>query len=154
MPKKTVEEHVAKTAEVAAGVKARYDASSRDLPPLAKGARVYVQSEQDGRWRKRGTVVQIGGKRDYVFEMDDGGKVRRNRRKLRLTTDVEGLDQLQSRSSSSSSSSYSTSSTAKPSRAPKAAKRSTTKRPGTSSRASAPPRCSKRVAFRPDSYKE
>lgn len=150
LPQKTVEEHVEKTAKVAADTKARYDASAKDLPPLGKGKRVYVQSEQDGRWRKWGTVVQIGGNRDYVVEMDDGGKVRHNRRKLRLTTDVEGLDQLQGRSSSPSpSSSTSTSSTAS-----KAAKRSTTKKRGTSSVASAPPRRSKRVAFRPDYYKE
>lgn len=158
-PKVSVDDHVAKTAKVADAVKARYDASARDLASLAKGARVYVQSEQDGRWRKRGTVIQVRHKRDYVVRMDDGGNVRRNRHKLRLTTDVEGLDQLQGRSSSASSTSSSSTSTSTTASSPalntsaassraksKAPKRSTSKKSASSS-AKAPPRRSKRVAF-------
>lgn len=101
-PKVSVDDHVAKTTKVAADIKARYDASAHDLAPLGAGPKVNVQSESDGKWWKKGTIVQVGNKRDYVVQMDDGGRVRRNRRKL------ERLDQLLGRSSSSPSSSSST----------------------------------------------
>lgn len=157
LPKVSVEQHVGKTAKLAEAAKQRYDASARDLTPLDKGKRVYVQSETDDRWRKRGTIVQIGKKRDYVVQMDDGGTVRQNRRKLRLATEVEGLDQLHTRSSSSSpsTSSPAPNKSAAPSRATsKAASSSTKKKKKTSTSSAQAPRRSKRVSFRPDSYRE
>ena len=52
--KKSVDDHVAKTADLADATKARYDATAKDLPPLSKGDQVYVQGDADGRWRRRG----------------------------------------------------------------------------------------------------
>ena len=70
MPPKSVEDHVAKTAKLDAAVKDRYDATAKDLPALVKGDHVYVQSDVDGRWRKRGTIVS--GRRQAGLQGPDG----------------------------------------------------------------------------------
>lgn len=83
-PAVTAADHVARTEAVAAKAKARVDARARDLPELAKGDRVWVQSERDKRWRKTGKILRRGNHRDYWVQMDQGGRVLRTRRALRL----------------------------------------------------------------------
>ena len=46
--------------------------------------RVRVQDEETKRWNKIGTIIQIGNHRQYLVEMENGRKLWRNRKFLRL----------------------------------------------------------------------
>ena len=46
--------------------------------------RVRVQDEETKRWNKIGTIIRIGNHRQYLVEMENGRKLWRNRKFLRL----------------------------------------------------------------------
>ena len=46
--------------------------------------RVRIQDEETKRWNKIGTIVKIGNHRKYLVEMENGRRLWRNRRFLRL----------------------------------------------------------------------
>jgi hypothetical protein len=87
-----VEEHLAREQATLKDEHARYDAHTRDLPPLRLGDTVVVQDKPTNRWRHYGTI--IGGpdsSRDYSIRMETGGVWRRNRKLIR-PTDIDDDD--------------------------------------------------------------
>lgn len=60
----------------------------RPLPHLTSGQPVRVRTEEEQRWRRRGTIVSDAATpRSYVVQMDNGNTLRRNRR--HIMPDVE-----------------------------------------------------------------
>lgn len=82
-PAVTVQEHLDKTANLAAKTKARWDQTARVLPPLAVGMQVLVQNDVDKKWKRTGVITKAGIIRDYWVRMDGGSCVLRNRKFLR-----------------------------------------------------------------------
>ena len=54
------------------------------MPEVGINQRVRVQDEETKRWNKVGTIVKIGDHRQYLVEMENGRKLWRNRKFLRL----------------------------------------------------------------------
>ena len=61
-----------------------YNQHSKTMPELCINQRVRVQDEETKRWNKVGTIVKIGDHRQYLVEMENGRKLWRNRKFLRL----------------------------------------------------------------------
>ena len=61
-----------------------YNLHSKTLPELCIKQQVRVQDEETKRWNKIGTIIRIGNHRQYLVEMENGRKLWRNRKFLRL----------------------------------------------------------------------
>ena len=54
------------------------------MPELCIKQQVRIQDEETKRWNKIGTIIRIGNHRQYLVEMENGRKLWRNRKFLRL----------------------------------------------------------------------
>ena len=61
-----------------------YNLHSKTLPELCIKQQVRIQDEETKRWNKIGTIIRIGNHRQYLVEMENGRKLWRNRKFLRL----------------------------------------------------------------------
>ena len=61
-----------------------YNLHSKTLPELCIKQQVRIQDEETKRWNKIGTIIRIGNHRQYLVEMENGRKLWRSRKFLRL----------------------------------------------------------------------
>ena len=77
----------------AAKRKEYYDKGSQGLKPLNVEDKVVVQHEETKRWDRKGSVVEKGDHRKYLVKLENGRKIWRNRRFLRLNHEMESQHQ-------------------------------------------------------------
>ena len=73
----------------AAKRKEHYDKGARALKPLDVEDKVVVQHEETKRWDRKGRLIEKGDHRKYLIKLDNGRKIWRNRRFLRLNHEME-----------------------------------------------------------------
>ena len=73
----------------AAKRKEYYDKGARALKPLDVEDKVVVQHEETKRWDRKGSIIEKEDHRKYLFKLDNGKKIWRNRRFLRLNHEME-----------------------------------------------------------------
>ena len=73
----------------AANRKEYYDKGARTLKPLDVEDKVVVQHEETKRWDRKGSIIEKGDHRKYLIKLDNGRKIWRNRRFLRLNHEME-----------------------------------------------------------------
>ena len=61
-----------------------YNLHNKTLSELCIKQRGRVQGEETERWNKIGTIIRIGNHRQHLVEMENGTKLWRNRKFLRL----------------------------------------------------------------------
>ncbi|CAE1284571.1 unnamed protein product [Acanthosepion pharaonis] len=62
--------------------KAQHDRNARDLPPLYKGQKIFIQDQSTNRWKPAQVQNVCEEPRSYMVKQDEGGVVRRNRHQL------------------------------------------------------------------------
>ena len=66
-----------------------YDKGAHGLKPLNVEDKVVVQHEETKRWDRKGIIIEKGDHRKYLIKLDNGRRIWRNRRFLRLNQEVE-----------------------------------------------------------------
>ena len=66
-----------------------YAKCARGLKPFDVEDRVVVLHEERKRWDRKGSVIEKGDHRKYLIKLDNGRKIWRNRRFLRLNHEME-----------------------------------------------------------------
>ena len=81
-------------------IKSRYDTFSKPLEEIPVGSAVIIQNPTSKKWKRRGKVVQVEGRR-YIIRVNGSNKIiTRNRRFLKQideddhSEDDDGMDQL------------------------------------------------------------
>ena len=81
-----VEEIKTKIQKVKRQLEKHYDKNTHDLTELRKGDQVTVQPYGKNQYWKKATVTEKSEYRQYMIELENGKRLVRNRRHLRLIT--------------------------------------------------------------------
>ena len=69
--------------------KAYYAQGSHGLKSLQVDDKVVVQHEETKRWNRKGIIIKKGDHRKYLIKLDNGRRIWRNRRFIRLNHELE-----------------------------------------------------------------